>query len=249
MSGAAAPLVYALAGAPVPVGWRPDQGAAVCAACGARSEATMPVARALGANFTDPSLWSRPHSTRVCAACTWCCAGRPPATIRGWSVVAAPGTRLAPCQPKAWSILHGRPGLCVTNRADPLPVARVLLDPPEGEWAVTVAVSGQKHTLPYTRTNRGAGQWTVRMETADVTADPARWRRVLRAAARLRAAGHGADAVRDAVPDLRAVKTRADLDAARPHLDVLAPCARSPLLDLALWCLTRSTIATLTEDL
>lgn len=243
-------FVWDLAGRPpAPPGPAYTPGPAVCAMCGHTAQDTAPAAKALGGNFTDPACYNQPASTRICAPCAWCCAGRPPETIRGWSVIAAPGATLDASQPKAWALVHDRPGLCVTNRANPMPVARILAGPPPGPWAVTVAVSGQKHTLPYTRVNHGPGPWTVRMETTDVTADPAQFRTVLAHAARLRAAGHSAEHVRDTAPDMRAVKTRDDLDRARTHLGALAAFARSPLLDLALWCLTKTTTPTLTETL
>lgn len=235
-------LVHELAGSPAPAGWRPQDGSGVCAMCARTVAETMPAGKALGANFTDPTLWSAPQSVRVCAACTWCCAGRPPSTVRGWTILAAPGLALPASAEKAWAVVHDRPGLCVTNRSDPGAVAALLLDPPDSEWLCTVAVSGQKHTLPYTRVNRGGGAWTMRMETAHVTATPAAFRTVLRSAAVLRAAGHRAEDIKDAAPTAGGVKTAADLEAWRVEAAHLAGLERSGALDLALWCLTKTTI-------
>lgn len=239
---AATVLVWELAGRPAaPSPGMFTDGAAVCAVCGRDVSASAVAARVLGGNFGDPSLYARPDSTRVCGPCLWCVSGRPPASLRMWSIVASPGGRLPASHERAW--LPASPGLCLTNRAATAPVADTLLSPPPGQWLVSVATSGQKHVLPYARVNRGGGPFTVRMETADVTADPGTWRTVLTAAARLRAAGHGAELVREGHPDARAVKTGPDLAAWRATAGPLLPFLRSPVLDLALWCLTKPVIA------
>ena len=244
-------LVWELAGRPeTPAAHLHTDGAAVCVMCGRHITRSAPAAKAIGNNFTDQYLYRRPDSDRICAACTWCCSGKPPATLRMWSIVAAPGIDLPASQPKAW--LRNTPGLCLTNRADPTPIAGLLLDPPAGEWAATVAISGQKHVVPYSRVNRGRDRWTVRMESTDITADADTWRTVLGHTAALRHAGHGAEAVRDGAPDLRAIKAPTDLDTWRRHRDQLGRHLRSPLLDLALWCCTKTTTptyATLAKEL
>jgi len=57
-----------------------------------------------------------------------------------------------------------------TSRADMRVVVDTLADPPEGEWVVSVAESGQKHSLPYAVVNRGRARWRVRMDALDVDA-------------------------------------------------------------------------------
>lgn len=233
-------MVWELAGRPDPPGTvRFEDNDAVCVMCGRAVQRSALAAKAIGANFTDQALYRRPDSTRICPACVWCCSGRGLATLRLWSVAAAPGIDVGASQPKAW--LQNLPGLCLTSRADPAPVADLLLTPPPGEWAVSVATSGQKHVLPYARVNRGGGLWTVRLENTDITSTPTQWRTVLGHTAALRAAGHGAEQVRDGSPDVRAVKTPADLQTWRALAVGLLPYLRSPLLDLALWCCTKTT--------
>lgn len=235
-------LVWELADRPPVTGGIADKLTAHpgrCAVCAQHAEVTAPVDAALGANFTDRSMFRRPDADRACTACVWCCSGKGTTTLRLWTVVAAPGEQLPASQPKAFL---QQPGLCLTNRADPTPVADILLNPPAGEWAVTIAVSGQKHVVPYGRVNRGGGrEWTVRMENTDITTGPDTWRLVLGHTAALRHAGHSAEHVRDAAPDLRATKTPQALEAWRRHAAVLAPYVRSPLIDLALWCCTKTT--------
>lgn len=235
-------LVWDLAGRPDPV---PNVAALladvpdVCALSGDHEARTAPLAKALGANFTDQSLY-RAHSDRVGAGALWCCSGKPPATLRMWSIVAAPGVDLPPSHEKAW--IHGATGLHLTNRAATGAIIDTLIAPPDGEWMVTVAVSGQKHVVPYGTVNRGPGAWVVRMETTNVAGDPGQWALVLATAARLRAAGHRADDVRAGSPTMAALKTADDINAWRALADRLAPYTRSPLLDLALWCLTKEQI-------
>jgi hypothetical protein len=232
-------LVHALAGSPEPtagsVARLLEQQAGVCAVCGQPAIWTADVNRALGANFADRSLFRGPLSSRVCPACLWCCSGKPPATLRMWSIVAAPGVDLGPSHEKAF--LRNTPGLLLTNRADPAPVARILGAPPPGEWLVTIAVSGQKHVLPYASVNAGTGRWSVRMENTTVAATPETWREVHGHARALRRLGVPADDVRTGQP--RYLKTRADYDAWRAHSVPLASYLGSPLLDLALWCITK----------
>lgn len=247
-------MVWELAGCPAPPGAdRYSELAAPCVMCGRETEVTAPAAVALGSNFADPyGLYRRADSTRVCPACAWCCSGRPPHTVRGWSVLAAPGHQLPASQPKAWTIARDRPGLCVTNRADTRAIADLLADPPPGEWTAAVSISGQKHVLPYARINHGTDAWTVRFENTDITSSPAAWRHVLGAAAMLRQAGHGAEVIAAGRPDPRAIRDAADLERWRRGAERLEAYAGGPLLELALWCLTRPAIAhyseTFTED-
>src|SRR5690606_27614113 len=120
------------------------------------------------------------------------------------------------------------------NRADPAPITAILADPPEGEWLVTVAVSGQKHVLPYGTVNRGRGRWTVRQVTLNATATPTQWRDVHAHALALRRMGVSGDDILTGHPPA-SVKTRAALDQWRTHATPLTPYQQSPLLELALW--------------
>lgn len=210
-----------------------------CAVTGGHYEQTAPIDKALGANFLDRSLFHA-HSPRVGPAALWVCCGKPPATLRMWSVVATPGVAVAPSNPKAW--LQDVPGLCLTNRADPRPVTATLLNPPVGDWVVTVAVSGQKHVVPYATINHGPGPWAVRYESTTVTSDPGTFGRILTAAANLRAAGHSTDDVLAGTPSMAACKTPDDLEWWSRQSDILTQYAHSGLLSLALWCLTKETI-------
>ncbi|GAA3878424.1 hypothetical protein GCM10022243_48910 [Saccharothrix violaceirubra] len=236
-------LVWGLAGHPEPTGAVANLFAdrpGMCVMCGLSADRTADAARATGANFTDQYLYRRPDSDRICPACVWCCSGKPPATLRMWTVVAAIGATLPDNHPKCW--LPSQPGLCLTNRAAPGVVADILAAPPEGAWLVTVATSGQKHVLPYGKVNHGGPEWTVRMENTTITSNAPTWRRVLGHAATLRAARHTGDDLAAGRPTLAAIRTADDLDTWNHHHAGLADHVGSPLLDLALWCLTKETI-------
>lgn len=242
MTTTATELVWDLAGRPELTGstgalLRDEPG--ICVMCGHEQDRTADARKAVGGNFTDQYLYRRSDSVRVCIACLWCCGGKPPATPRMWSVVAAPGVELPDHHPKCW--LPPRPGLCFTNRASTRPVADTLLNPPETPWVVGVATSGQKHVIPYLRVNRGK-TWTVRMENTDITSTSDEWLMVLIAAAALRSLKHSADAIREGRPDLARITTHTDWDAWEAHAEPLKPYVDSPLLELALWCLTKETI-------
>lgn len=210
-----------------------EQG--VCCICGHEEMITAHADKALGANFSD-----RGHLTaagnRICAACLWCCSGKPPATLRMWSIAAwdaAPESH-----PKAW--LRDTPGVCLTNRANPAPISSLLGDPPDGDWLVTVAYSGQKHVIPYATTNHGGEPWTVRVEDHDVTATPDLWRHVHHHAETLRRLGVPEDAVLDGRPAF--IRTPGQLAAWREHSAQLNPYLHSPLLQLVLWTITKGTM-------
>jgi hypothetical protein len=241
MTGSAAVLVWELAGRPAPIASIAKllSGPGLCVMCGRHDPSTAPASRALGSNFTDHDLYTRGDADRVCPACLWCCSGKPPASMRMWTVVAAPGLVLPQSHEKAF--VTGA-GLCLTNRADPGPVIGMLSRPPPGEWVVSVATSGQKHVVPYARVNRGRGVWTVRLENTNVTSDPDEWSTVLTHAASLRAAGHHPDAVLTGDPSMAAIRTAGDLAWWRSHAGPLARYRHAPLLTLALWCLTKGTI-------
>lgn len=228
-------LIWQLAGSPAPSMPLAEQ-TALCAVCGIESPITGQVDKVLGANFGDRGHLKR-ETSRICPACAWCCSGRPPATLRMWSIIAAPGHDLGPSHPKAW--LQDTPGLTLLNRATPGPIAAILTSPPGGEWAVTVAYSGQKHVVPYADTNHGTGRWTIRVEDHHITSTPGEFARVHTHAMALRRLGVPGDSVRIGEP--RNIKTVDDLAAWRSHSAPLAPYLTSPLLDLALWCITKET--------
>ncbi|HEY9474599.1 MAG TPA: hypothetical protein VIS06_12210 [Mycobacteriales bacterium] len=221
-------MVWELAGRPVRESLNPEAVPGVCAMCGRTVDVSMPTAKAIGGNFTDQYLLARPDSTRVCYACVWVCSGKPPDTVRMWTVAASEAAEFGPSHPKApgWGNSH----LLLTARNDMRQVVDLLADPPDADWVVSVAESGQKHHLPYARINHGTGQWTVRMDAVDVTATPGQFRTVLGHVLRLRAVKFSAGAIETLDPGNGL--TAATLPVWRAHAEPLAPWRGSPLLHL-----------------
>ena len=235
-------LIHQLAGEP------PVEGAvaklftdtlAICCMCGREAAYTASADKALGANFTDRTMFSSPDSAHVCWACTAICSGKPPRTFRQWTVVAAPGVKLAPSQEKAATWIGQHDGLCLTSKANTSPIIDTLLDPPDSVWVVSIAESGQKHVLPYADINHG-DSGVVRMETIDVAYDKPVFRHVFDHALALRRLGQSAEAITEGAPKF--IKTRADLKTWHTHTDALNPYRRAPILKLALWTITKGII-------
>lgn len=208
-----------------------------CGMCGEHSDRTADTDRSLGANFSDRALFRWPGG-RTCPACLWVCSGKPPATLRMWSIICAPGVTLPPSDPKAW--LQDTPGLHLGSRRSAPHVGRFLGDPPAGPWMVSIALSGQKHVAPYAHVNHGRGPWRVRVEDHNVTSSPDEWRTIREHALALRRLGIPEQPIHDGHP--ARLRTREQLATWAHHNQHLLPYLRSPLLGLALWTITREDI-------
>lgn len=233
---AAQTLIWDTAGRPPVPGakatlLKPEPG--TCDITGEHCEHTADAIKALGENFTDHSLWSA-HTGRVGPAALWCCSGKGKDSPRTWTWVCAPDEDLPDSSEKA--PLHV-PGICQTNRGNTRPVIDTLLNPPQGEWVVCIAVSGQKHVLPYARTNRGNSPWCVRMEDTTIRSDASLWRFVFTTVLALRRLGVPADAIKTSSPAY--IKNTQDLQRWKTLADPLIPYANAPITDLALWCITK----------
>lgn len=241
----AAGLVWELAG------W-PDCGKPTvvhdgsCYVCGEACHGGVAVRAkvALGINFDHTRAGNR-TSTHVCAACMWALSGKPPLSLRMWSGVASPDRVFPPSHPKcAYTGLGGH--IHLTNRADMTAVAALLTDPPEGPWAAWIAISGQKHVLPYTTINHGAGSWAVQVEDSTATSTPARFATILARVCRLRGAGFPEAAILAGDPGTW-ITTAERLDVWRTHGEPLACMADSPTLRLACLIPTKGTLDELTD--
>lgn len=206
----------------------------ICDITGELFDVTADAKKALGENFTDHSLWAA-HGGRVGPAALWCCSGKGAASPRMWSWICAPGETLPPSHEKA---AYSAPGLCCTNRANTRPIIDTLTNPPAGEWVLCIAVSSQKHVLPYARTNHGRESWTIRMEDTTITSTPQEFQHVLGHVLVLRRLGIPADAIKAGEPG-PFLKTMEHLRTWKHHAAQLAPFSSSPITDLALWCATK----------
>lgn len=217
-------MVWELAGQPPTP--EPEAVAGVCALCGEMAEKTIPAGKAIGPNFTDQYELPARGAGKVCGPCVWSLGGKPPATLRMWTVLARTDIRLPESHPKA---PYRGPHLLLTARNDMRPVVEVLADPPDMPWLVSVADSGQKHHLPYAHINHGDGPWTVRMDAVDVTGTPATFRLLLGHVLRLRAAKFSAAEIEAVTPTRLTAET---LPVWRAHAEPLTPWRTSPLLHL-----------------
>jgi hypothetical protein len=213
--------------------------AAGCVVCGTGHHRTLRAKDALGANF-DILTATRPDLSTVCEPCAWALAGKPPLTLRMWSILTTESTPLPPSDVKAPYPSDGRLHLC--NRRDQSAIITALTSPPPSMWACSVAVSGQKHLLPYTPVNTpSADTILVRFEACTVETTPGEIAALIGAVASLRVAGHGPGSIHAVTPAVPAL-TRDGLTAWRRHSPTIAPHANSPLLGLALHLTTKETI-------
>lgn len=224
-------MVWDLAGRPTRATIKTEPVPGACAMCGSHTDVTLPTAKALGGNFTDQYLLARPDSHRVCYPCVWVCSGKPPDTVRMWTVLARPDMTVPASHPKA---PFGTDHLWLTARNDMRAAVATLADPPGGPWLLSVAESGQKHHVPYARINHGGGRWTVRMDALDITATPAEFAHVIGHVLRLREAGFTATEIEHLAPTpVRLDSER--LPVWRHHAEQITGWAGSPLIHLAIF--------------
>lgn len=199
-----------------------------CAVCGGDCERrAVPAKKAFGSNFSAHDQLAAPWSGHVCRACVWVMHGRPPDTLRMWTVLYR--------EDGGW--VHGRPEkapelgetVYTTNKADMREVLRLLADPPACRWGMAVAVSGQIHVAPFAPLcagSRGCGAQVERERMEWSPADAV----VLRDAVR--------ELVEAGVPkvDIEAAQTtaqtlrRVGVDVWRDHEPLLTHWSRSVLL-------------------
>lgn len=225
-----------------PAHGRVTQGPGTCLVCGTPAEVTVRAKDALGQNF-DLLTARRPDLDAVCEACTWAMAGKPPRTLRMWSIAVTASTPLPPSMP---GVPCDGDRLHLCNRKDLRAVTALLTGGLDDPWAAAVAVSGQKHLLPYAPVNHpGARLTQARFESVTVAYQPATLHRLVGCVAQLRAAGHRPDTIRDCHPSVPAL-TRHGMAAWRAHAPHITGHAHSPLLDLALHLVTKEHLDELT---
>lgn len=223
-------MIWELAGRPRRASLEAEQITAVCAMCGRHVTESLHVKQSIGGkSFTDQYLLAAKGSDRTCYGCAWVCTGKGMDQIRMWTIVARTDRPLPPSNPKA---AFAAPHLHFTSRADMRAVVDTLADPPAGEWVVTVAESGQKHTAPYAVINHGPGRWRVRMDARDITAFPDEFRLVFGHSLRLREAGFRAEEITALDPPIGRLD-EATIPVWFHHATPLRPFRASGLLHLA----------------
>lgn len=233
----AAHLIWEAAGSPPPP--KPLKAAdAPCCVCAEWCEEGVTTRDAFGANFTDHNMLQAVDSPFVCPACSWAISGKPPHTLRMWSIVCRTDRELAPSHEKC--ALDLGPHVHLTARNDTREIVSILLAPPDTEWICTLAISGQKHVVPYAVANIGP-RWRIRMETLDIHGDSESFAHVLFHTASLRALGFTAEEIATAEPAIHRL-TRETIPLWQHHMGKLAPYHGGGMLDLALTCITKDRI-------
>lgn len=185
-----------------------------CAVCGGYGETGLPI-ETLPGTFTAYDQMLSPDSDIVCSACVWAMSGRPPDTLRLWSFVyRETGEHIESPRPKGIG-----PRTWAGNKADMSPVRKILLDPPEGAYAVTLADSGQIHVLPFAPVSVGR-EWSVQLDRHRIDGRPEQLKHLLFHSASLLLAGFGREEVEKGVPNTHNyMKAREAWHRHMPHLD------------------------------
>ncbi len=98
--------------------------------------------------------------------------GRPPDTLRLWSLVYREDRAAAVSHasaPNLGSYVH------LQNKADPSEFDAILRDPPTTTWICSIADGGKIHVVPHARINHGADTWCVRYERFNVHSNTAEY--------------------------------------------------------------------------
>lgn len=196
-----------------------------CYLCGGSGAPTKPLST-LSKNFTQHALARSPSSDQVCESCLQALAGKPPDTLRMWSLLWREDGRYS--QPSA-SGLAG-PRVWLGNKADLRPIVETLVFPPDSSWVCCVADSGKLHTLPFAVVNSGR-QWVVRLDRIDVEGSSAEFAHVLGRVARLVGQGFSRKSIREGEPTVYEL-VKFGLDFWKENSTEAV--ASSPLLELAL---------------
>jgi len=214
-----------------------------CFLCGEWSQTCIPAAK-LPKSFRDYDK-GRADSKRVCAACIYVMAGKPPNTLRMWSMVWVETGGLPPTSAETAPLSTGR--IWTGNKGDLRPALEVAMSPPPCRWAVSLADSGKIHIIPYAPM-AGPGRWAIRLERHTIADGLAPFRRVVHVVASLMEAGHSKAAILAGDPHPSTWRKPELIRAWMQHAPALEPWRRSPLLEAAVFLLRDTYAAEFTED-
>lgn len=247
-------IIWQLAGRPDTQKAAPEDHPATCLVCGGHSEITVPEKKAIPRAEGDRDQFRAPWSDRVCVACLWCSEGRPPDTLRMWSIayseegVEDPGAFSAYMDEKhtperqlsVEPLRRARPQLALVNKGDLTPVTRLLCAPPEdGAYFVSVADSGHVHTVRNAVLNRG-DTWTIQFEREAITCAASDFARILYHACALRVGGFFNDEILSGEPGSRHLMDNPTCW--MTHAPPLEAWIGSSVLRFTLFTITRSTL-------
>lgn len=183
-------------------------------------------------SFTDQDQALASTSPWLCIACSWAMTGRPPDTLRLWSIAYREDGVPWPANHPACTLPIGR--IHAQNKADPSAFRSLLRTPPEtGSWICSIAIGGQIHTLPFAPVNRGADRYGVRVERVTVWTTPRQYIAIDDAIAALLSAGYTKQDIAEEPFPGRLLTC--GIDIWRAQQSVLAPWRGSGVLELALF--------------
>lgn len=161
-------LVWSSAGKPLPRRSTDYIGESRCAICGGWDRRCLPLESACPkASFSGHQDMQWLESGAVCRACAWAMEGRPPDTLRMWSILYREDREANPSNPSAPNC---GPWVHLENKGNLDAIGCALLTPPQKPWCLSIADSGKIHILPYTPTNTGEdrNRWRIRIERENV---------------------------------------------------------------------------------
>jgi hypothetical protein len=122
--------------------------------------------------------------------------GRPPDTLRMWSLLYVAGGIESGNGPDLGPRVHA------CNRGAPERLLEALCWPSSGPWGLGIAESGKVHVVPYIVLNDGSGPWAVRVDRMTLRGEPHEMRHIVHHFSSLLVAGFSATKIleRSATP-------------------------------------------------
>lgn len=223
---------------------RPDHGrpshqarsARPCCICGDSITSGVASAHGISKTYSNFRELRSIASGLVCDACVWAMAGRPPLTLRLWSVLwREDGHTLQSSTNCPWQPA----GVRFTNKGDIEDFQSVLLDPPRCKWGMSIADGGKIHVLPFAPINAGNSDgWRVRIDDLTVSSSGSEFSAITKHAAILYDLGFSKTDILSGQPQPSSLKKHG-VDEWRQHHSCLRPWFRSVQLRLALFFLRR----------
>lgn len=203
-----------------------------CYWCAAAIDVACRVDDVISDSFTDQDQALVRASPLLCRGCAWSMTGRPPDTLRLWSIGYREDGAPWPANHSAAKDLG--PRIHAQNKADPSAFRALLREPPStGAWVCSIADSGQIHTLPFAPVNGPGARYGVRYERSTIWTSAAEYRQIDDAIRELMTAGFSKDDIAGTPSPYRL--TGATIEVWRRLQPALTPYRGGPLLDLALF--------------
>lgn len=230
-------LIWHSAGCPRPPK-KTTTGGGQCYICGHQcDEEHVSTKLICGPNYTNHASARIPWSPCVCVPCAWVMSGRPPDTLRMWSVVYRDDGRVYPSDPKAPEIDNTH----LASRSETMGLLDTLLSPPDkGKWFVAITTSGKIHTLPFTPVNNGQDTWSVRFERETITSSITEIAHVIRHTTELLSVGYSRGEVERLDPHPAKV-AKHGISHWKKHAGFLRPYVTSNLLRLVTFLSRKET--------